>query len=173
MNRIKKNILRYIDIYIVIGFLILATIIYLLLVHFSLSEKIEIPISILGAGITISFSLRQDKIENDKMFKELFIMYNEKYDKKFNNCLNEIDNYFSKNPNYELSEKQKPIVIDYLNLCAEEYLWYKKGRIDKLAWNSWERGMNYYLNISAIKKFIQNEKKQIDSYYGIFEYLKL
>jgi hypothetical protein len=29
-------------------------------------------------------------IENDKIFKELFISFNQKYDEKFNNSLNEI-----------------------------------------------------------------------------------
>ncbi len=164
----KKHFLKYLDLYIIVFTSLLGIAIFCFL-----DRKFELLITIFGVGISISFSLRQSQIENDKMFKELFIMYNEKYDKKFNNCLNEIDEDVSKNSNYELSEKQKPIVIDYLNLCAEEYLWYTKGRIDKLAWNSWERGMNYYLNISAIKKFIQNEKKQKDSYYGIFEYLEL
>ena len=163
-----RHILKHYDIYVIcITFLIG------IITFYFFNRKHELLITIIGSGITISFSLRQHKIENDKIFKELFIMYNEKYDKKFNNCLNDIVKCVSENPNYELNEVQMPIVIDYLNLCAEEYLWYKKGRLDITAWNSWERGMKYYLNISAIKKVIQNENKQKDSYYGIFEYLKL
>lgn len=165
---LNKHLRKHFDLYIIIFTGISAVLVFLLL-----NRKLELLIAILGFGISIAFSLRQSRIENDRIFKELFIMYNEKYDKKFNNCLNEITEEVSKNSEYELTEKQIAIVIDYLNLCAEEYLWYTKGRIDKVAWNSWERGMKYYLNISAIKLHIQNEKKQIDSYYGIFEYLKL
>ncbi|MEN2399297.1 hypothetical protein GKZ90_0005885 [Flavobacterium sp. MC2016-06] len=165
---LHKHFKKYSDLYI-----ILLTGLSGFLVFIFLNRKLELLIAILGFGISIAFSLRQSRIENDKMFKELFIMYNDKYDTKFNKCLNQIDDEVSKNPEYKLTEKQKPLVIDYLNLCAEEYLWHTKGRIDIIAWNSWERGMKYYLNISAIKLHIQNEKKQIDSYYGIFEYLKL
>jgi hypothetical protein len=163
-----KHLLKYLDLYIIV-----LTSLSGIAVFYFFGRKFELLITIFGVGISIAFSLRQYRIENDKMFKELFIMYNDKYDNKFNNCLNKIDEEVLKNPHYELCEKQKLVVIDYLNLCSEEYLWYKKGRIDKLAWNSWEKGMKYYLNISAIKNFIQNEKKQKDSYYGIFEYLKL
>lgn len=148
---LNKHLIKYLDLY-----LILLTGLSALLVFLLLNRKIELLIAILGFGISIAFSLRQSRIETDRIFKELFIMYNEKYDQKFNNCLNEIAEEVSKNPEYELTEKQIPIVIDYLNLCAEEYLWYRKGRIDKVAWNSWERGMKYYLNISAIKLYIQN-----------------
>ena len=168
IKSLGKHFKKYLDLYIII----LASV-FGIFIFYSSGKKLEFPIAVFGVGISIAFSLRQYRIENDKMFKELFIMYNEKYDTKFNNCLNEIDKEVSKDSSYKLSEIQKPIIIDYLNLCAEEYLWYRKGRIDTLAWNSWERGMKYYLNISAIKKVIQNEQKQKDSYYGIFDYLNL
>lgn len=164
---LARHFLKHSDLYVVCVTFLIAFVLYFY------NIKYELIITIIGLGITISVNLRQHRIENDKMFKELFIMYNEKYDKKFNNCLNKIDKQVSKNLNYELTDKQKTIVIDYLNLCAEEYLWYKKGRLDSMAWDSWERGMKYYLNIASIKKLIQNEKKQRDSYYGIFEYLNL
>ena len=173
MDKIKNNILKYRDIYIVIGSFIIAAAVYLLLFYFCLSEKVEIPISILGAGITISFSLRQYRIENDKMFKELFVMYNDKYDRKFNNCLNKIVESSKKNPEYTLDDTEKTKVIDYLNMCAEQYLWKSKGRIDSEAWKSWERGMRYYLENPSIRKYVITERTQKESYYGIFEYLKL
>jgi hypothetical protein len=93
--------------------------------------------------------------------------------KKFNDCLNKIIDSTRENKKYELSDNEKPIVIDYLNMCAEQYLWFTKGRIDKKVWESWIRGMKYYLECQSIKKYIETEKNQKDSYYGIFEYMKL
>lgn len=168
MKLLKQHFLKYLDLYIIVP----TSVSSVILIYFNY-KNIELPIAIFSAGFSISFAIRQYRIENDKIFKELFIMYNEKYDLKFNNYLNEIDHEVSKNSHYKLNEKQKPIIIDYLNLCAEEFLWHKKGRIDEVAWSSWERGMKYYLNIPAIKNFIILEKKQQDSYYGIFEYLNL
>src|SRR5688572_7695158 len=129
---LHKHVRKYSDLYIIIFTGTSAFLVFLFL-----NRKLELLIAILGFGISIAFSLRQSRIENDRIFKELFLMYNEKYDKKFNNCLNYIIQQVSKNPEYELTEKQVSLIIDYLNLCAEEYLWYTKGRIDKIAWNSW------------------------------------
>lgn len=144
-----------------------------MLIYYILKEKSEIPIAIIATGISISFGIRQSKIENDKIFKELFISFNQKYDEKFNNSLNEIVAKNIENREYKLIPIEVKVVIDYLNFCAEEYLWYSKGRIDESVWQSWENGMRYYLSNPSILPFVVKEKKQKDSYYGLFEKLKL
>jgi hypothetical protein len=168
MKKFRKYFIRYIDILII---LITGIITYWIYCHYR--ENIEVPIAFFGVGISIAFSLRQYRIENDKMFKELFVMYNDKYDRKFNNSLNKIVRKTKEDINYKLNKKEIPIITDYLNMCAEEYLWYTKGRIDPEAWKSWERGMKFYLFQTPIKRHIENEQVQKDSYYGIFEYLKI
>lgn len=144
-----------------------------LTVYYIIGQKPELPISIIAAGISISFGIRQYRIENDKIFKELFIAFNQKYDEKFNNGLNAIDIKTQLQEAYVLTDAEKNLVVDYLNLCAEEYLWYKKQRIDKSVWLSWENGMSYYLKIKPIKEIVETEKKQKDSYYGLFDKLKI
>lgn len=143
-----------------------------LLIYYLLKEKSEIPIAIIATGISISFGIRQSRIENDKIFKELFISFNKKYDQKFNNLLNEIVAKNIENKEYKLTDTDLKLVIDYLNFCAEEYLWYSKGRIDESVWQSWENGMTYYLSNPSILPVVIKEKKQKDSYYGLFEKLK-
>ncbi|PBI88434.1 hypothetical protein BSF41_25620 [Flavobacterium sp. ACN2] len=147
-------------------------IIVAMLLYYLLNEKPEIPIAIIATGISISFGIRQSMIENDKIFKELFISFNQKYDEKFNNLLNEIVAKNIDNNEYQLTPNEIKLVRDYLNFCAEEYLWYSKGRIDESVWLSWENGMKYYLCDSSILPFVVKEKKQKDSYYGLFEKLK-
>jgi hypothetical protein len=149
------------------------SIIISLIIYYQFEKKPEIPIAIIATGISITFGLRQYNIENDKMFKELFSSFNHKYDEKFNNTLNLIDNESVKNKNFQLSDEMIFILNDYLNLCAEEYLWYKKGRIDESVWKSWENGMKYYFKIAIINDFVKNQTNQKDSYYGLFEKLKL
>ena len=65
------------------------------------------------------------KSDNDKIFKELFKEFNEKYDNKFNDGLEDIEIQYLKDNNFVLDSNQKKLVVDYLNLCAEEYLWYE------------------------------------------------
>ena len=81
----RKKIIQNIDFIIILISLIIS-----ILFYYNLKGKIELPISILATGYSISVGLRHYKIENDKIFKELFIYYNEKYDAKYNNYLNDI-----------------------------------------------------------------------------------
>ena len=72
-------------------FINLFTLIIGLILFYCLGNKIEIIGAVLATGISLSFGVRQYKMENDKMFKELFENFNSRYDIKFNNKLNEID----------------------------------------------------------------------------------
>ena len=128
----------------------------------------EILAAIFGIGISLSLGTLQYKIENDRIFNQLFKEFNRKYDKKFNDKLNEIDNFYNTNKKYEISSDDIPIIIDYLNFCSEEYLWYTRGRIPKNVWKSWENGMIYFLNLPPINLIVLSQKEQKDSYYGLF-----
>jgi hypothetical protein len=169
MKKLFNQIKKHPDLLFINGISIIIS----LVIYSQFEKKPEIPIAIIATGISITFGLRQYNIENDKIFKELFSSFNQKYDEKFNNTLNFIDNESAKNKNFQLSDIMIFTLNDYLNLCAEEYLWYKKGRIEEDVWKSWQNGMKYYLNIPCIKKFIEEQKNQKDSYYGLFEKLKL
>jgi hypothetical protein len=61
------------------------------------------------------------------------------------------------------------VVIDYSNLCAEEYLWYKRQRIPKDVWDAWKTGIVRNLQIFEINKIWHQEMKGYGaiSYYGL------
>ena len=140
--------------------------------YYLVDHKAEITLAIIAAGFSLALGLRQSRVENDRIFKELFTMFNEKYDVKFNDTLNNIAlNLHNERP-YSLSEGEKKLIIDYLNLCAEEYLWYTKHRIDEKVWTAWELGMNYFINLTPIKEVAMKEQEVSGSYYGLFEKLK-
>lgn len=152
-------------------FINLLTLIISIILFVYFGNKIEIIGAVLATGISISFGMRQYKMENDKMFKELFESFNNRYDVKFNNKLNEIDAIYRIDKQLVIEGNDKLLIIDYLNFCSEEYLWYSKGRIPEIVWQSWENGMLYFLNLEPINKIIQTQKEQKTSYYGLFEKL--
>ena len=152
-------------------FINLFTLIIGLILFYCLGNKIEIIGAVLATGISLSFGVRQYKMENDKMFKELFENFNNRYDIKFNNKLNEIDAIYKMDKDLEIKENDRLLIIDYLNFCSEEYLWYDKGRIPENVWQSWENGMLYFLNLKPINQIVQSQNKQKNSYYGLFEKL--
>lgn len=139
----------------------------IILYTFTLVE-VEVFGAIIATGISISFGIRQYKVENDKIFKELFSSFNRKYNEKFNEALNNIYRG-SDNEKHILSEKDKLVIADYLNFCAEEYLWFTKDRIPDCVWNSWKDGMLFFLKLEPIKEILKKEKEQSSSYYGFFK----
>ena len=56
-------------------------------------------------------------------------------------------------------------IVDYFNLCAEEYMFYKLGYIREEAWQAWLEGMRHYYDNPQIRELWDDELKQ-DSYYG-------
>ena len=56
--------------------------------------------------------------------------------------------------------------MEYFNLCAEEYLFFKEGYIHPEAWQSWCRGMVCYLQDDGIRG-AWNEEMTLGSYYDL------
>lgn len=127
----------------------------------------SIILGLFALGITWFYAFRTSKREGDKMMKELFTEFNLRYD-KLNDALVLIESSYSE---YEVFiklkddettkkkfEKLRQAVIDYFNLCAEEYFWNQKGRIDPKVWKAWHSGMNYwYKAVPTIKRLWQFE----------------
>ncbi len=139
------------------------------MVFYFINDDFNLVIACFAIFISLSVSMRSYAIENDKMFKDLFESYNKKYDDRFNDELNEINDAIQ----IEADSYKYKLVVDYLNFCSEQYLWYKKNRIPKDVWLCWKSGMQFHFNKKSIKKIIEQEKVQKDSYYGLFEYLEL
>lgn len=113
-----------------------------------------------SAGIaTIYYGLIKYWMDEDLMFKSFFEVFNKRFE-DINKDLNAI------------MEGQKPqnkfekVVQDYLNLCAEEFYWFKKGRIPKKVWDSWLNGIHYYLRSKEIKEYFKDQANWDESYYG-------
>jgi intergrase/recombinase len=115
------------------------------------------------AGVlTLFISIINHYRDNDKFFKELFTEFNRRYD-RMNNFLNQVTDK-------KLEGKEKQNIIDYLNLCAEEYMWVKKGRIPHKVWKSWKNGIETFLKVPSIKEVFDEERKLWkSSYYGFFD----
>lgn len=138
-----------------------------ILLFFMVEKRIEILGVVIATGISLSLGIRQSKTENDRIFKELFNEFNTKYDVKFNDSLKSIVKLSEDKKRLNLEDES--LIIDYLNFCAEEYLWKTKGRIPDEVWDSWENGMIYYLNNPLINNVFFTESMQKSSYYGLYE----
>lgn len=175
INKIKKKYHCFIsfvfDQLFFIIFLFTVIVLYLML-----CDKIKLPKdketeSIIGIVIIytgVLFNLVTYKISKDQFFKSLFTEFNDRFDK-----MNELLNAIRKNNFIEVgSITKEKVILDYLNLCAEEYLWYTKGRIDPKVWRSWVNGMKFYLLNENFTEIVEKQKAERNSYYGLFDLFK-
>ena len=124
-------------------------------------------VAALASIATIYYATLKLQIENDILFKELFLSFNERYSAEMNDLFNELKHDISR----ELKPIERNLAIDYFNLCAEEYLWKTKGRIPKDVWNAWRAGIIENLRIVQVKQVFLDETSSEagkTSYYGLY-----
>jgi hypothetical protein len=108
-----------------------------------------------GVGGFLYF-LYQQHLNETKLFKELFIDFNRRYDAlKYD--LNTI--LFDPSAD-ELSSCQREKIFNYFKLCAEEYFFYNVGYIDHDVWQSWCRGMNEFFKEPRIRTLWDQDSRQ-------------
>ena len=164
MKESCKNIL-------LLSILLLSFLVDCILFYYKVFEG-QVFAVIFASIVTTYYAFLKQKIENDKIFKDLFESFNTKYNGETNDIFNEL----VRNPEKRI-EEIKPngenIVIDYFNLCAEEYLWFSKGRIPKKVWDAWKCGI--IANINGIRQVKVLYKKEIEnseqSFYGLVKEL--
>lgn len=127
----------------------------------SREEQVTTVVTTLGALLSVAYFLQKQKLEEMRLFREIFKECNARYD-AMNDELAEIGML----PPKSLSTMQIRRVIDYLNLCGEEYLYYKRGYIEPSVWQAWENGMKNVVLAPSINDVWQKEKGN-GSYYNL------
>ncbi len=130
---------------------------------FAFCSKQQSPLELIGptlaGALGFSYFSQQQKLAEIQLFKTLFTEFNSRY-----NDLNE--KLQSLRLSNEPIDAETEKVIDYFNLCAEEYLFYRQGYILNDAWRSWCNGMLWYLEDDRFRTLWDREVKQ-GSYYGL------
>ena len=116
-------------------------------------------LTVAGSSLLGLYFLQKQQLEETRLMKELITEFNGRYD-KLNGWLAKITETASS----RLSPRQEEAVIDYFNLCAEEYLFYDLGYLDPRVWKAWRNGMKKYAEDPRIQKLWDREPKR--SYYG-------
>lgn len=125
-----------------------------------------IALGMIGACATVYVGLLNYWLQRDKVMQDLFTAFNIRYDRLNGDLLAiEKGTYMDGDPDR--------VIMDYLNLCAEEYFWYTRGRIDSAIWRAWRNGMENWLQVPAIRAVAVRESKLRDSYYGLFDAVKV
>lgn len=149
-----------------LGFLLVATFYYFDIINYAFL------LGLFGSIATLYLGALKQRLENDRIFYDLFLEMNKRYDQNFNDLINEL----KLNNDKEINLQEKKIIIDYFNLCSEEYLWKSRGRIPNNVWKAWKSGILENLSIPQIKQIYLNEiqtQNGKDSFYGLVDELKI
>jgi hypothetical protein len=124
-------------------------------------RQLELIWGVLGASGGFIGFLYSQHLQETQLFKQLFTEFNRRYD-----SMNEQLENIRRRPQGEpLKPEECRRLVDYFNLCAEEYLFYQSGYIDLDVWKSWARGMLYFAKDPEIRR-LWDEELNADSYYG-------
>lgn len=118
--------------------------------------------TLLGTFLSLLYFLQKQRLEEMKLFREIFAECNGRYD-KMNERLNVIADALD---NQSLQSEELAILSDYFNLCGEEYLYYRQGYIFPSVWKAWYNGMKYFITNPRIAA-VWTEEKKSESYYGL------
>lgn len=127
----------------------------------ALREQVATIATVVGALLSIAYFLQKQKLEELRVFREIFKECNSRYDE-----MNEGLAIISAKTIAELTEEDKSKVIDYLNLCGEEYLYFKRGYIEPSVWQAWDNGMKSVASAPSIRSVWEAERKT-GSYYDL------
>ena len=131
----------------------------------------------IAARIARKFQQANLDLSHERMEKDLFKEFNERYD-KLNDHLSQLSSDLDVGAlKEEYHHVLKSSLIDYFNLCAEQYYWYSKGRISEAIWTSWHAGMMTYYNTYPVVRELwklETDGGKYKSYYltkdcGFFE----
>jgi hypothetical protein len=124
-------------------------------------KQIELLLTLVGGTAGVAGFLYSQHLQETALFKQLFTEFNERYD-HMNQRLLEVRTVALAD---EGALTHEQLLVDYFNLCSEEFLFYEAGYIDEKVWRSWCRGMLQFALVPAIRALWEHELKT-RSYYG-------
>lgn len=135
-----------------------------------LKDLAPLLISFIAIWLTGRYQNHTKKLASDKLMKELFSEFNVRYDEINNNL--DVISKISIQQWADLSEEERTLwygdVIDFFNICAEEYYWHKEGRINGNIWKSWSKGMNDIYNRSQVIQSIWEDECKNEGYKSYY-----
>lgn len=124
-------------------------------------EQVTTIATVIGGVFSLIYFMQKQKLEELRLFRELFKEFNMRYDSMNERLADIVTSQAT-----DLSLAEQSTLIDYFNLCGEEYLYFCKGYIDPDVWRAWENGMKAVLLVPKVAALWQKEKKT-GSYYGL------
>lgn len=122
-------------------------------------DFITTQIAVIALSTTLFLGYLNYQHTQDRLFKDLFKEFNERYNALSDQFQQLEEKYTCDVKLTDLAEEKEDlkIIISYLNLCAEEYFWFDRGRLDIGAWESWRSGMSTWAKLPVVRVVFEDE----------------
>lgn len=114
-------------------------------------------LAVMALCTTLFFGYLNYQHTQDRLFKDLFKEFNERYNALSDQFQRLEEKYPAEVKLSDVANEDLKIIISYLNLCAEEYFWFDRGRLDIGAWESWKSGMGTWAKLPVLKVVFEDE----------------
>ena len=114
-----------------------------------------------GALLSVVYFVQTQKLEETRLFREIFKECNARYD-SMNEALAKVCDLRDEG----LTPDENDLLVDYFNLCGEEYLYFRQGYIPPSVWASWYLGMRVIICSPRVNELWRTESAT-GSYYGL------
>jgi hypothetical protein len=129
--------------------------------QFGGDQRVALAGACIAGALGFCYFAQQQKLAETQLFHQLFTEFNTRY-RQLNGDLAKLVG----RPSASLTPDERDLIVDYFNLCGEEYLFFSEGYIHRNAWRSWCRGMAWYLRRHPFADVWQDEA-ETDSLYGL------
>lgn len=141
----------------------------------------------LGGLIAAWFNLSKINLDRRVFKRELFEKFNRRYD-DLNDKLLRLSHWEFETKRQHQAENGKSledlweelfesdpcikpdevvVIADYINLCSEEYYWFKHGFVENDVWKCWYGGMmQWYADSFFVRRIVNREMKNNAPYYN-------
>ena len=135
-----------------------------------INDQGTLLLSLVAIILSFRYQRHSKKLANDRMLKDLFTEFNTRYD-VINNDLDFISRFTEEEwslIDVEGRKRYHGVIVDFFNICAEEYYWHKEGRINGDIWKSWSKGMNDIYQRSKIIRDVWRQECENEGYKSYY-----
>jgi len=122
--------------------------------------------------VTFWFNTVNLKISRQKMEKDLFSEFNKRYD-DLNDSLTKLEGIetieeLKATPSKIENKTMYIVLIDYFNLCAEQYYWKKQKKFSTQIWSAWQNGMQFYFDTYPVVMKLWTDQTKNNNYKSFY-----
>jgi hypothetical protein len=121
---------------------------------------------LISLAVTFWFGQRETRIADHQLFISVARDVHERYSRLYPVLASLPKQHIT-----QLTDEQQQAISQYVNLCAEEYLWKQKGIVQREIWEVWEQAIRAKFSHPVIRAAWKQNYRNDKYYKGFVEFI--